>query len=178
MLRRAEACTRACKWHCARERATYIACTSQTLEVLAILRFQLPVTRLRRRVYQATHERRKPEARGGANINARPLSACSSPCQIPSVFAKRSTNGKYANCVKASSNHAIFSKVQGEHVDGPCASDVSRCAPAALRLSAFLALAPYPLVPAEAPPAALLAKAPSPLVLADARPAALLARAP
>ena len=81
-LRRAEARTRECRLHCARERATYIACTSQTLVVLAILRHQLPVTRLRRRVYQATHVRRNPEARGGANINARPLSACSSPYRL------------------------------------------------------------------------------------------------
>ena len=40
---------------------------------------------------------------------------------------------------------------------------------------ACLALAPYPIVLADASPAALLALAPLPLVLADARPAAFLA---
>ena len=43
---------------------------------------------------------------------------------------------------------------------------------------ACLALAPYPIVLADASPAALLALAPFPFVLADARPAALLALAP
>ena len=43
---------------------------------------------------------------------------------------------------------------------------------------ARLALAPYPIVLADAAPSALLALAPSPSVLADARPSALLARAP
>ena len=43
---------------------------------------------------------------------------------------------------------------------------------------ARLALAPYPIVLADAAPSALLALAPSPSVLADAAPAALLALAP
>ena len=43
---------------------------------------------------------------------------------------------------------------------------------------ARLALAPYPIVLADAPPSALLARAPYPSVLADARPSALLALAP
>ena len=42
---------------------------------------------------------------------------------------------------------------------------------------ARLALAPYPIVLADARPSALLARAPSPIVLADARPSALLASA-
>ena len=43
---------------------------------------------------------------------------------------------------------------------------------------ARLALAPSPIVLADAPPSALLAQAPLPSVLADARPSALLALAP
>ena len=60
----------------------------------------------------------------------------------------------------------------------PCSSDVSRCAPVALRLFALLALAPFPTVLADARPTALLASAPYTLVLADAPPSALLALAP
>ena len=44
----------------------------------------------------------------------------------------------------------------------PCSSDVSRCAPVALRLFALLALAPFPTVLADARPSALLALAPLP----------------
>ena len=44
--------------------------------------------------------------------------------------------------------------------------------------NARLALAPYPIVLADAAPSALLARAPLPSVLADARPSALLALAP
>ena len=60
----------------------------------------------------------------------------------------------------------------------PCSSDVSRCAPVALRLFALLATAPLPTVLADARPSALLALAPLPIVLADAPPSALLALAP